>query len=39
MSAAAGARGQLVLAHPEWWLGLMLLALHASLGVVRGSVR
>ncbi len=31
MSAAAGTRGQLVLAHPEWWLGLMLLALHASL--------
>ena len=31
MSAAAGTRGRLVLARPEWWLGLMLLALHASL--------
>jgi len=31
VSTAAGARGRLAMAHPEWWLGLMLLALHASL--------
>jgi hypothetical protein len=29
--AATGARGGLVAAHPNWWLGLMLLALHAAL--------
>ncbi len=31
MSAAAGAQGRIAAAHPQWWLGLMLLALHASL--------
>ncbi len=31
MSTAASAREPLVVAHAEWWLGLMLLALHASL--------
>ena len=31
MSAAAGAYSSLVIAHPQWWLGLMLLALHAAL--------
>jgi signal transduction histidine kinase len=29
--AAASARGGLIAAHPNWWLGLMLLALHATL--------
>ena len=29
--ATAGAQGRLVTAHPQWWLGLMLLALHAAL--------
>jgi len=29
--AAAGAQSRLVAARPQWWLGLMLLALHASL--------
>ncbi len=31
MSTAAGAQHRLVADHPQWWLGLMLLALHASL--------
>ena len=31
MSTAASAEGRLVAAHPQWWLGLMLLALHAAL--------
>jgi len=31
MSAAAGAQARIVAAHPQWWLGLMLFALHASL--------
>ena len=31
MSAAAGAQGRVISAHPQWWLGGMLLALHASL--------
>ncbi len=31
MSAAASAQGRLVAAHPQLWLGLMLLALHAAL--------
>jgi signal transduction histidine kinase len=31
MIAAADAQNRLVAAHPQWWLGLMLLALHASL--------
>ena len=31
MIAAAGAQSRLVAARPQWWLGLMLLALHASL--------
>ena len=31
MIAAADAQSRLVAAHPQWWLGLMLLALHASL--------
>ncbi|MBI2508881.1 MAG: hypothetical protein HYV99_02515 [Betaproteobacteria bacterium] len=31
MSTAASAEGRLVAAHPQLWLGLMLLALHAAL--------
>ena len=31
VSAAAGVQGRLATAHPQWWLGLMLLALHAAL--------
>jgi signal transduction histidine kinase len=31
MIAAADAQSRLVAARPQWWLGLMLLALHASL--------
>ena len=31
MIAAAGAQSRIVAARPQWWLGLMLLALHASL--------
>ena len=31
MIAAAGAQSRLVAARPQWWLGLMLFALHASL--------
>ena len=32
MSAAVGLQSsRLVVAHPQWWLGLMLLALHAAL--------
>jgi signal transduction histidine kinase len=31
MSVAVEARGGAATSHPEWWLGLMLLALHASL--------
>ena len=31
MSATAGTQSRLISAHPQWWLGLMLLALHASL--------
>jgi len=31
MSAAAGAPARIVAARPQWWLGLMLFALHASL--------
>jgi signal transduction histidine kinase len=31
MIAAADAQSRLVAAHPQWWLGLMLFALHASL--------
>jgi len=31
VSAPAGAQARIVAAHPQWWLGLMLLALHASL--------
>ena len=32
MSVAAGLQGsRLVVTHPQWWLGLMLLALHAAL--------
>ncbi len=30
-SAAAGSQARLIEDHPHWWLGLMLLALHASL--------
>ena len=29
--SGAASRGGMATAHPEWWLGLMLLALHASL--------
>ena len=31
VSTAAGVQGRLATAHPQWWLGLMLLALHAAL--------
>ena len=31
MSSAVGVQNRLVATHPQWWLGLMLLALHASL--------
>ncbi len=31
MNAASGAQYRLVAAHPQWWLGSMLLALHAAL--------
>jgi len=31
MSAAAGAPSRIAAARPQWWLGLMLIALHASL--------
>ncbi len=31
MNADAGAQARIVAAHPQWWLGLMLFALHASL--------
>ncbi len=31
MSEVAGARAATPASHPEWWLGLMLLSLHASL--------
>jgi signal transduction histidine kinase len=31
VSAAVGVQNRLVATHPQWWLGLMLLALHASL--------
>lgn len=30
-AAATGAQSRAIAAHPHWWLGLMLLALHASL--------
>ena len=31
MSAATGAQGRVISEHPQWWLGGMLLALHASM--------
>jgi signal transduction histidine kinase len=31
MIAAAGAQARVISAHPQWWLGGMLLALHASM--------
>jgi signal transduction histidine kinase len=31
MSAAAGVQGRVATTHPQWWLGLMLLALHSAL--------
>ena len=31
MSTAMGASTRMIVAYPQWWLGLMLLALHASL--------
>ncbi|HKU71089.1 MAG TPA: ATP-binding protein [Burkholderiales bacterium] len=31
ISSAENAQGRVIAAHPHWWLGLMLLALHASL--------
>lgn len=31
VNMAAGTQGRVISAHPQWWLGLMLLALHASL--------
>ena len=31
ISTAAGVQGRLATTHPQWWLGLMLLALHSAL--------
>jgi len=31
MSATAGAQARIISAHPQWWLGAMLLALHAAM--------
>lgn len=31
MSSAAGVQHRIILNHPQWWMGLMLLALHVSI--------